>query len=280
MLSLSLREIEEKLSSQLYLSALYRAMISTMYFGLFRVGEMALSPHQVLAKDVHIAKNKQKMLFVLRSSKTHDKHVDPQLIWISSSDVQTKGGRNNQQNQSLLPCPYQLLHLYAQYRGSYVTDQDPFFVYSDGSTVTPQQLATNLKHFIKYAGFDESLYGTHSLRIGRSCDLFKLGLSVDTIKKLGRWRSNSVYRYLKLWFSINRIITNLSHFLSFQMIFKHSLTSGCWETGFWPIFIVVSKHSFMKLQKTRRLTLYHLTCKSSSTLKVYSIRIVVKNMHL
>ena len=56
----------------------------------------------------------------------------------------------------------------------------------------------NLKNFIKFAGFNEKLYSSHSLRFGRSCDLYKLGLSVETIKKIGSWRSDSVYRYLKL----------------------------------------------------------------------------------
>ena len=45
--------------------------------------------------------------------------------------------------------------------------------------------------------FDDTLYGTHSLRSGRTCDLYKLGLSVETIKKIGRWKSNAVFRYLK-----------------------------------------------------------------------------------
>ena len=46
-------------------------------------------------------------------------------------------------------------------------------------------------------GLDSRLYNTHSLRTGCALDLLKLGLSVETIKKLGRWKSNTVFMYLK-----------------------------------------------------------------------------------
>ena len=53
------------------------------------------------------------------------------------------------------------------------------------------------KTAIRAERFDKRLYSVHSLRAGRANDLLKLGLSVETIKKLGRWKSNAVFRYLK-----------------------------------------------------------------------------------
>ena len=50
---------------QPYLELLYKTMISTAYFGLFRVGEITRSKHSVKACDVHIGSNKRKLLFVL-----------------------------------------------------------------------------------------------------------------------------------------------------------------------------------------------------------------------
>ena len=47
-----------------------------------------------------------------------------------------------------------------------------------------------LKEMLTLSGFDKDNYGTHSLRAGRSVDLFHMGFSVDTIKKLGRWSPN------------------------------------------------------------------------------------------
>ena len=95
------------------------------------------------------------------------------------------------------PCPFQLLKEYIKFRGPRVDDREPFFAMTDKSPLTPQQMRLCLKQALLATGFDASLYGVHSLRIGRTTDLLKLGLSVETIKKLGRWRSNAVFRYLR-----------------------------------------------------------------------------------
>ena len=70
---------------QPYLTKLYRALFLTAYYGLFRIGELASSEHCVKVKDVHVGMNKQKMLFILHSSKTHGKHNKPQIIKINGS---------------------------------------------------------------------------------------------------------------------------------------------------------------------------------------------------
>ena len=44
---------------------------------------------------------------------------------------------------------------------------------------------------------DASNYDMHSFWIGHANDLFKAGTTVEDIKKFGRWKSNSVYKYLK-----------------------------------------------------------------------------------
>ena len=86
---------------------------------------------------------------------------------------------------------------YATKRGSYDNDTEIFFIFSDGRPVSPNQFRSLLKVILNKAGFNPSLYSGHSFRIGRSNDLLKLGLSVETIKKLGRWKSNAVFKYLK-----------------------------------------------------------------------------------
>ena len=137
---------------------------------------------------------RRRIFFVLWSSKTHGKHMDPQLIKISS--VRNKNKNKTQQIE--MPCPYDLIHHYAKMWGGYKKDNEPFFRLSDGTAIKPAQFNLNLRMFIKFAGFNEKLYSSHSLRTGRSCDLYKLDLSVETIMKIGRWCSNSVYRYLKM----------------------------------------------------------------------------------
>ena len=132
------------------------------------------------------------MMFILRSSKTHWIGSEPQLVKISS----IKRTRNNRRNPY---CPYRLLDEYSKKRGPYQGDMDPFFTFTDGSAIKPAQLRNCLRMLLTKAGFNASLYGSHSFRIGRSCDLLKLGLSVETIKKFGRWKSNTVFRYLSYY---------------------------------------------------------------------------------
>ena len=51
---------------------------------------------------------------------------------------------------------------------------------------------------LNQAGFQADNYGTHSFRIGRCGDLLlRYHLDVEIIKKLGRWKTNVVFDYLK-----------------------------------------------------------------------------------
>ena len=194
MLGILLRHLKTKYGNQPFVSKMYRALFSTMYHGLLRISEVAQcqSQHAVLARDMHIGWNKQKFLLILRTSKTHWKNMKPQMMKIAATS------QSNSKHNTMQPeCPYQLLCEYAAIRGDYSLDNEPFFILSDKSPVTSTQVTSTLKAILKETGFDASLYSNHSLRIGRTCDLLKLGLSVETIKKLGRWRSNAVYRYLR-----------------------------------------------------------------------------------
>ena len=59
-------------------------------------------------------------------------------------------------------------------------------MFKDKSLVSP----TNLR----LCGVDKSLNSFHSLQSSRACDLMHMGLSVETIKQIGHWRSNTVYK--------------------------------------------------------------------------------------
>ena len=62
---------------------------------------------------------------------------------------------------------------------------EPFFIFIDGSPVRPDHMHKTLKFMLSQAGFQAAAYNTHSLRSGRCGDLLKMGISVETIKKLG-----------------------------------------------------------------------------------------------
>ena len=54
-----------------------------------------------------------------------------------------------------------------------------------------------LNQVLTDAGFNPKYYGMHAMHAGHAQDLLLLGLSIEMIKKIGRWKSNCVYTYLK-----------------------------------------------------------------------------------
>ena len=195
-----------KQQGQFYLATLFKALFVTSYFGLFRVCKLTLtlSSHVVRVMDVHIGKNKRKILFILRTSKTLSKSNRLQMIKIS-----TKGdGNETSKRKSLLDksngrfCPYELIRDYIDLRPKFHDTNEQFFVFRDYSPVTELHFRSTLHLMLKMMAYDKKLYNYHSFCIGRSCDLMKYGLTVETIQKIGRWKSNIVYAYLQQYFLI------------------------------------------------------------------------------
>ena len=180
-------------AGQLFLGKLYGALFASAYYGLLRVGELTSGTHPVFATDVLIAENKKKIMFTLHSSKMHGHDSKLQIIKIQS--IKKAESLNRVKNPLL--CPYQLLRNYAAVRPTCHSIFEPFFIFQDRSVVQPHHIRSTLKLMIKLSKFDDTLYDTHSFRIGAASDLLNKGFSVETIKKLGRWKSNSVYVYLR-----------------------------------------------------------------------------------
>ena len=98
--------------TQPYLDLLYKTIFLTAYFGLLRVGEITLSQHSIKACDVHSAHNKEKILLVLYTSKTHGRESHPQTVKIVA-------GANYKAGRSMHFCPFRLLSVYLKERGDY-----------------------------------------------------------------------------------------------------------------------------------------------------------------
>ena len=172
--------------NQPYLALLYATLLNTSYFGLFRASELTWTPskHAVLAKDVQIATNKKKILFILRTTKTLYAGSKPQLVKITNSEANSTAELGNPKIMQPL-CPYEMLRTYASTRQPFCNDLEQFFVFSDGTPITASQLRACLKKALIAEKFEHTAYGLHSLQAGRTGDLLKLGLSVDMIKKMG-----------------------------------------------------------------------------------------------
>ena len=180
--------------NQPYQKTLYLAFFAMAYYGLLHIGELTHSPHVLLACNVHVGTNKDKILLLLKSSKTHPKGDRSQLIKIAATPV-NQTVSNNKDNKY---CPFHLIKNYIKSRpDSMQSANELFFIWSDRSPIFPCQATGMLRNMISRIGLDASIYSFHGFQAGRAGDLLKLGVSVETIKKIGRWRSNAVFAYLK-----------------------------------------------------------------------------------
>ena len=84
-----LYEVQKIFAQQPYLETLYKALFALGYYGLMRIGELTASDYTAKAKDIHIGTNKDKILIILHSSKTHSRESRPQKIKIQS--LQSEG---------------------------------------------------------------------------------------------------------------------------------------------------------------------------------------------
>ena len=176
-LRLLVKKLRLLLDQQPYLLTMYKALFLTVYFGLFRIGELTKSKHVIRAVNTHVGENKKKIMFVLYSSKTHDQSNKPQIIKINSPH----SGRNPG-NQL---CPFHAISEYFAIRKKFRSDEKQLFVFSDRSPVLPGHARIVLQKLIKDSGLSPKSYSFQGFRSGRSCDLLDMGVSVETIKKLG-----------------------------------------------------------------------------------------------
>ena len=147
--------------------------------------------HTIKACNIHVGSNKDKILIVLYSSKTHGKESRPQKVKISALPT------NNSTATNKYFCPFKVITKYMKCRGSYFVEDEQFFIFADRSPVKPQHIRKTLRELLNKLGLNSTLYDVHSLRIGRTCDLEKFGYDFHTLNSMGRWRSNAVYRYLR-----------------------------------------------------------------------------------
>ena len=190
LLELMLYELGRHYDAQPYLLILYRAVFTTMYYGLLRISEIAMHEHSVKVVDVHITSNNSKAVLILRSSKTHKKNQRPQKIQIVANRFRRIPEKSNF-------CPVEALRDYSNMRSKYIDANEEFFVSRDRRGLPADQVRQIMRKIIGKLGLNPMLYDTHSFRSGRATDLRKLGYSVDDVKSAGRWKSNAVYDYLR-----------------------------------------------------------------------------------
>ena len=182
-----LRSINKLYLTQVYLNVVYKAIFSSAYYGLLRISEVVAGPHQILARNTHIGTNKDKILFILLTSKTHGTGSKPQTVKIS--------GLKSFKDKAF--CPFSLLRDYLKIRLPVKDRNKAFFVFADRSPISAACIRTTLRKCIRVINLNPNVYSFHGYCAGRATDMMKMGMSVETIKKLGRWKSNTLYSYLR-----------------------------------------------------------------------------------
>ena len=177
---------------QYYLEWLYKALFTLCYYGMMRIGEVTESPHVLKARNVHIATNKDKLLVVLYTSKTHGLGQRPQKIKITSNRREQSGQYSHRHF-----CPFEVLRKFIKMRGGYSCEQEQFFVFRGGNPVKPAQATKVLKLVIDKLGLNSKLYSMHSFHIGRTIDLIKYNYPLEVVQRMGRWKSNAVLHYIR-----------------------------------------------------------------------------------
>ena len=181
-------------NGQQYLQLLYKTLFALSYYGLMRACEVTqtTSGHVLNAKDISAAKDKEKILIVLYSSKTHTEGMRPQKIKITSNKIEKSGKYIHRHF-----CPFVLMKKFMEWRGGYLDHKEQFFIFGDRSPVTASHARTVLKTCLSNLGLEPSNYGMHSFRVGRTSDLIKYNYSLEEVMRMGHWHSNTVYRYIR-----------------------------------------------------------------------------------
>ena len=139
----------------------------------------------------------RKNYYSFKEHQKHNKSDIPQMVKVTSSDqLPTKQEQERKRQADPRFCPYNLLREYLLLRPAYVNDTEQFFIFWDRSPVKTAILSRTLKNILHGCKIDNSKFSFHGFRAGRGVDFLKLGVLVETIKKIGRWKSNAVFNYL------------------------------------------------------------------------------------
>ena len=85
----------------------------------------------------------------------------------------------------------------------------PLFIHYDSSPLTSCQVNRKIRSCIDLMGMRSQFYSSHSFRIGAATSAALSGLSDNTIKTLGRWRSSAFELYIRP----HAIFSDTTHFV-------------------------------------------------------------------
>lgn len=166
--------------SKQYDIPLYTSLFTFMYYGFLRASEVLQtdSPQHILQMDnlnYHITTNSYKVTF------HHNKHSSFQPTHITLSPT----GHSD--------CPVTALKMYVSQRGS---RSGPIYL-RNGLPLNRNTVLHQLHACLRYLNIPTTHYNLHSFRIGRTTDLAAANIQPNTIRQLGRWKSNAYIKYIR-----------------------------------------------------------------------------------
>lgn len=173
-----------------YLDCMLHAVILVAFFGFMRCGEFTTyTSHfdrkiHLCVEDINFCTSNQAKL-TLKTSKTDQFRKGCVLTLFQNNRF----------------CPILALKKYLQLRKQMSMSTqpgDPLFAVEDGRPLTRSFFIKSLRSLIDTIGVDSSKYSGHSFRIGAASSAAQVGIQDHMIKTLGRWSSDTYYRYIRV----------------------------------------------------------------------------------
>ena len=186
-----------------FLDSMLQCVFKMAFFGFMRCGEFTLSDSSgsfLTLGDVQISPSAEYYSIYLLSSKCDPFHKGVQIKIFENSTLK----------------PVQTMSDYLQSRfQSGAVFSSPLFVENEFnfSPLNRTTFISYLKDLLDRLGYDVSRYSGHSFRIGAATSAAMAGIEDHIIQSLGRWRSDSYIRYIRI---DQKIIAMAQNDMSFQ----------------------------------------------------------------
>ena len=170
--------------------ALLKAIFLLSFNAFLRMGEICIkhgvSQNRVIQRDdicfIYRDRAVVGMRVVIRYFKNNVKQLPMTLLLPVNRDSESC-------------CPVRAMQAYLR---EFKHVSGPLFQFQNGLPVSYAFVSEKLRIIVSFLGLDQSRYKPHSFRIGAATSAFCQGLSEDNIKRMGRWESNAVQRYIRV----------------------------------------------------------------------------------
>ena len=163
------------------------AAFCSAFHGFLRVGEFTTPTGTTFNHNVHTA---------LGDITWHPTHLRLRLKQ-SKTDQIGRGTIVPLPRTGDASCPYNAMTQYWKDVTATSPARTPLFHFADGCPLSSVECRHHLRRLLSQAGYQASLYNTHSFRIGAATTAAAAGATSRQIKHLGRWRSKAYKRYIR-----------------------------------------------------------------------------------